>query len=115
MAEPADRESFVLRFTESQLDSRCDLHRGLGLPCPFCAAPNFTKYPIYEVEGLQGPTFALIQPFHPVQTCEECGRSGKFFFDPILIQGVPAQKFYILQTGGPLQTGRQGSTIGWVQ
>lgn len=103
MAEPADRESFVLRFVESQGDSRCDVHRGLGLPCPFCAAPNFTKYPIYE-----SPLGV-----HPMQTCEECGRSGRFFFEQIFIQGIPAQQFYILQTGGPLQNGRC-STIGWV-
>ena len=105
MAEPADRESFVLRFTESQQDPRCDVYTGLGLPCPFCAAPNFTKYPIYDVD----------MDAHVVQTCEECRRSGKFFFERILLQGLPAQKFFVLQTGGPLQTGRQGSTIGWIQ
>lgn len=102
---PADYESFVRRFHFSQSDLRCDLQRGFGMPCPFCAAPAFTRYPVFET-----PDNA-----HPVQTCRECERSGKFTFERFLLQGLPASKYYVLQTDGPPQPDWLAPRIGWVQ
>jgi hypothetical protein len=105
MSQPQDIETFEQRFNESQAMLCCDLTRGLGMPCPFCASPNFTKYPVFEVED----------HLHITQTCEECGRSGRFTFERFLLCGTPAQKFFILQTSGPPQPDWFMPRIGWVQ
>lgn len=107
MTDPLDMEEFRIRFHENQLATCCFLQRGLGMPCPFCAAPNFTRYAIFEVADTE----------HKVQTCWSCKRSGKYSMERYELQGNPAMKFFVLQTGGPPQPDwlRSFERIGWMQ
>lgn len=100
-----DAISFRLEYLEALSDDVCDARRGLGLPCPFCAEPNFTKYPVYE-------TAAEAQI---VQTCEACGRSGRYSVEPYELQGFPALRLEILQVAGPQQPVWLPSRVMWIQ
>ncbi len=99
----ADHHDFRLRASIAAQDERCNLQSGLGMPCPFCGAVGFTKYPVFEAET------------HPPQTCEECARTAFFSFEDIEYNGMPARKYQVLQTGGPPSPDWFQPRIGWVQ
>jgi hypothetical protein len=100
MSEPHDYQSFLDRFHRNVQAVRCDVHSGLGLPCPFCGAKYFTFYPIFHA-GVQ-----------LVMGCRECHRQGYFCFEPFDEHGN--RTFYIIQTGGPKQPSWFYPRIGWV-
>ncbi len=103
---PQSYDEFVERFEESQDLPCCNLETGIGMPCPFCAAADFTRYPVFDV--VDGP--------HRVQTCVVCQRAGVFQFEwHRHASGFFQRRFYVLQVSGPAQPTWFEPRIGWVQ
>lgn len=100
MSDPFDLASFRARYAESLEAERCDCLRGFMLPCPFCAAPDFSVYAVFDV-GV---------PL--VQRCHECRRSAYFLLEAMSESGV--RGFSVVQTGGPKQPSWFNSRFGWV-
>lgn len=87
---PTNVLEFMARFHETSNNGRCEAARGLLLPCPFCAAPDFTKYPVFETT----PDTVQIECI-----CFECGRGAK----PVLEKVEDVFHFQFFQTRGPAQ------------
>jgi bacterioferritin-associated ferredoxin len=86
MNAPTTMAEYLARFAENQHITGFGLDTGMSLPCPFCAAPNFTSYKIVEVERVLSDG----------ATCLECGRSAK----AIIQRDGPNIQTEIVQTGG---------------
>ncbi len=84
---PVDLPTFLARFEETTNNGRCETARGLLLPCPFCAAPDFTTYPVFETTP-ETPQREFV--------CKECGRGAK----PVVEFISGATCFQFFQTRG---------------
>jgi hypothetical protein len=89
-SEPTNYKQYLERFNENQSIS------GFGpgnvtvhLPCPFCAAKDFMKYELMQVEDAMKRG----------ATCKECGRSAKAIFTYL----ENGKSFEVVQTDGPDQ------------
>lgn len=89
MAEPTNMDEYEKRLKLGEMVTGYGLDTAMTVPCPFCAAPEWLKFNILEVEkGMaQGAT------------CKECGRSARAIFD----RGRSGVSFELVQTGGPDQ------------
>lgn len=105
---PESYDEFKTRFRDAQEHDACDLNSGRGMPCPFCAAPGFTTYPIFDHEAKKLP--------HPPLFCAECKRIALFIFEcRELAPNVHETHFGVLQVSGPVQPKWLVPSIGWVQ
>jgi hypothetical protein len=89
MAEPGNMDEYTARFHQNQRIEGYGLDTTMVMPCPFCAAPDFMRWKILEVESAM----------HRGGTCKECGRSTKAIFQ----RSPSGVQFEIVQTGGPDQ------------
>lgn len=103
--EPVDMQDFQSRFQDSIEHPGCDVASGLGMPCPFCAAPGFTKVPVFN-------SCDACQDTH---TCHECGRAARFLFERGDINGIPTIHYQVLQTAGQPIPDWFVPRLGWVQ
>lgn len=90
MPDPATLDEYNKRFNEGTLSSVAGVGAGVTvtMPCPFCAAPNWLKASILDVEG------AMTKG----ATCSECARSGR----AIMSHDATGNSigFEFVQTGG---------------
>jgi hypothetical protein len=84
---PTSKDEYDQRFYKNHLVSGSGLNTTVHMPCPFCAAPDWSVFPVLETEEvMKGPG----------ATCKECGRSAKFVFT----QTANSKSFELVQTGG---------------
>lgn len=87
--QPSNAAEYLERFNKNQRIEGFGLETTCITPCPFCAAPDFARWKVLEVEdAMQKET-----------TCRECGRSAKAIFT----RTPSSVAFEIVQTGGPDQ------------
>lgn len=91
MKEPANRAEYEKRFAQNQKITGYFADTTMHVPCPFCAAPGFTDWNIYEMATTSD------QPMKDEKTCKECGRSGK----TLIARGLDGVRAEFVQTGGP--------------
>jgi hypothetical protein len=89
MAEPKDYDEYLKRLNENTKMEGFGFEVTMTVPCPFCAAPDFQKYLILEVEEAMAKD----------TTCKECGRSAKAIYH----RSPGSTSFEVVQTGGPDQ------------
>lgn len=89
MALPTSKEEYFKRFYENQRVEGFGLDTSMVYPCPFCAAPDWAKNKIIEMEEV------MARAHH----CGECGRSAKMIFD----RSANGVSFEVVQCGGPDQ------------
>ena len=89
MPLPNSKEEYLARFYLNQRIEGFGLETTMVYPCPFCAAPDWAKHKILEMEEVMARE----------QHCGECGRSSKMIFK----RDANGVSFEVVQTGGPDQ------------
>jgi hypothetical protein len=89
VTQPGNATDYALRYTAN---SRITGHgidgATIHMPCPWCAAPDFTAIPLAAAhQALRAPA-----------TCGECGRSGRTIYH-VDLPGHTETEF--VQTAGP--------------
>jgi hypothetical protein len=83
---PQNVDEYLGRFRANERCFGYGLDVSMGMPCPFCAAPDFVVYRVVDVESAMNKG----------ATCKECGRSARALFT----HDGPSTSFEIVQTGG---------------
>lgn len=86
MTEPQSKLAFEARFHENERIEGYGSDTTMIVPCPFCAAPDFMRWKILQME----------ETLSAGATCAECGRSCKGIFE----HRRDSVHFEMVQTGG---------------
>lgn len=86
MSDPASYDEYMKRFKLGETVNGYGIDTSVSTPCPFCAAPDFMKFKIMEVQPAM----------ENGATCSECGRSAR----AIVKRESGNISFEIVQTGG---------------
>lgn len=89
MTEPTTREEYEERFAKNTQIFGMGMTTSMSMPCPFCAAPNFMRYMILQME----------EEITKEHVCKECSRGMRA---QILIEHRGLCKtMHFIQTRGP--------------
>lgn len=89
MTPPANQHEYNVRAQQNTKITGFGAETTTVLPCPFCAAPDWMKFPV--TAGLNNYT----EQSAP-HTCKECGRSGR-----LIVARSPGEvRSELVQTGG---------------
>lgn len=86
---PTSADEYRVRFHRNHRVEGYGMETTTVAPCPFCAAPDWQKWPIVTVAEAVGKE----------ATCRECGRSAK----ALVKRDAHGVSFEFVQTGGPDQ------------
>lgn len=89
MPTPNSKEEYLARFQSSRRIEGFGLDATIVYPCPFCAAPDWAKHKLLEIEEV------MSKPHH----CGECERSARLD----LVRTATGVSFEVVQCGGPDQ------------